>query len=195
MKKIITLTICTIISSALLAQTEHLKFKGVPIDGTLEKFSDALIAIGFELNEDSEKDEMFLIGDFAGYKDCRVYVSTLDNIDLVNHVSVSFPERDSWSTLLQDYTSLKEMLTEKYGAPSEDVEDIPNENATSNSDILFEIKTDNYDYHSIFSTDEGVIALSIEHYTLLFVERYFVAIQYYDKINSDIIREHAINDL
>ena len=103
MKKIITLTICTIISSissALLAQTEHLKFKGVPIDGTLEKFSDALIAIGFELNEDSEKDEMFLIGDFAGYKDCRVYVSTLDNIDLVNHVSVSFPERDSWSTFL-----------------------------------------------------------------------------------------------
>ena len=76
-----------------------------------------------------------------------------------------------------------------------DVEDIPNENATSNSDILFEIKTDNYDYHSIFSTDEGVIALSIEHYTLLFVERYFVAIQYYDKINSDIIRDHAINDL
>ena len=112
MKKVITLIICTIISSALLAQTEHLKFKGVPIDGTLEKFSDALIAIGFELNEDSEEDEMFLIGDFAGYKDCRVYVSTLDNINLVNHVSVSFPERDSWSTLLQDYTSLKEMLTD-----------------------------------------------------------------------------------
>lgn len=99
-------------SSALLAQTEHLKFKGIPIDGTLEKFSEALIEIGFELNEDSKEDEMLLIGDFAGYKDCRVYVSTLDNIDLVNFVSVAFPDRDTWSSLLRDYTSLKDMLME-----------------------------------------------------------------------------------
>lgn len=195
MKKIITLFTCIIISSALLAQTEHLKFKGIPIDGTLEKFSEALIEIGFELNEDSKEDEMFLIGDFAGYKDCRVYVSTLDNIDLVNFVSVAFPDRDSWSSLLRDYTSLKDMLTEKYGDPSDSVEDFYNKEARSDSDMLFEIRTDNYDYHSVFNTDRGEIVLSVEHYTFFFTEHYYVSIQYYDKMNSNIIKEHAIKDL
>lgn len=192
MKKIITLTICTIISSALLAQTEHLKFKGVPIDGTLSEYVTVLSDQGFIL---LEKDGNIgaLEGDFAGYKDCIIFVSTLDNKDLVNTITVKFPDCDTWSSLYGCYSNLKEMLTEKYGEPSECVEYFDSFNNPNNDNQkIYLAKLNNCKYQTIFSQNNGNIILSIECDSNLST---FIILRYYDKVNSEIIREHAINDL
>lgn len=65
------------LSSALLAHTEHLKFKGIPIDGTLSEYVAALSNQCFILLEKDGKIGA-LEGDFAGYKDCIIFVSTLE---------------------------------------------------------------------------------------------------------------------
>jgi hypothetical protein len=52
-----------------------------------------------------------LSGDFARFKNCHVGVSTLGNLDLVNRIAVLFPEKDTWSAVLNNYKHRKEMLT------------------------------------------------------------------------------------
>ncbi len=63
-----------------------------------------------------------LKGDFASYKNCTVGVARLKQKDLVSKITVMFPVSDTWSYLWSNYSSLKEMLTEKYGEPSKCVE-------------------------------------------------------------------------
>lgn len=56
--------------------SQHLTFKGVPLDGTLEQYVLKMKQNGFK--HLSTKDGVAMLqGDFAGYKDCFVGVSTL----------------------------------------------------------------------------------------------------------------------
>lgn len=50
---------------------------------------------GFK-NLGTENGTVMLNGEFAGYKDCIVGVSTLKQKDLVYKVAVIFPEKDTW---------------------------------------------------------------------------------------------------
>ena len=63
-----------------------------------------------------------LKGDFASYKNCTVGVARLKQKDLVSKITMMFPVSDTCSYLWSNYSSLKEMLTEKYGEPSKCVE-------------------------------------------------------------------------
>ncbi len=49
--------------------SEHLKFKGVPIDGTLSEYVSKMKQAGFQLIE-TDDGVAVLEGEFAGYKDC-----------------------------------------------------------------------------------------------------------------------------
>ena len=101
--------------------SQHLTFKGVPIDGTLNDYVLKMKKSGF-IHKGTEDGIAVLEGDFASYKNCIVGVSTLKQKDLVSKIVVAFPERDTWSLLSGNYFNLKELLTEKYGEPSENVE-------------------------------------------------------------------------
>ena len=68
---------------AIMESNNHLKFKGVPIDGTLKQFVSRMKRKGFKYI-DSDDGVVVLQGDFAAYKECIIYVSTLDNKDLVS---------------------------------------------------------------------------------------------------------------
>ena len=59
-----------------------------------------------------------LEGDFAGFRQCTVFVYTVRPINLVSLVSVMFPSRETWADLERDYNFLKSILTEKYGDPN-----------------------------------------------------------------------------
>lgn len=175
------------------AQTsEHLTFKGVPIDGTLNEYVSKMKQSGFK-HLSTEDKTAILNGDFAGYKDCYVGVSTLTQKDLVHKIAVIFPERETWSTLSGNYFELKEMLTEKYGEPSDVLEkfDTYTEPKDDNSE-MYEVQFDRCKYYSIWQTDKGEIQLSIDHDS---VTRCFVRLAYFDKINSEIIKAKAIDDL
>ena len=119
-KHLILFLACFIFAGNLFAQ-QHLSFKGVPINGTLKEYTDAMVKAGFHY-ELTQNGVSLLTGDFAGYKNCTIGVSTLKNCDVVSHIAVIFPNKETWSAVLNDYETLKSMLTQKYGYPSDSKE-------------------------------------------------------------------------
>lgn len=96
----------TTADSVAMEQSTHLKFKGVPIDGSLAQFLSRMQSKGFEVTSGRQDEIHRLEGDFAGFKQCEVYVSTLDNQDLVSRITVCFPTQDQWKKSvwrLQDF--------------------------------------------------------------------------------------------
>lgn len=191
--KIILLLIAFMtITSNYSQSSEHLVFKGVPIDGTLKEYVSKMVQEGFT-DLGTEDGTAILNGEFAGYKDCNIGVTTLKQKDLVYKIAVIFPKKDTWSTLSGNYFDLKDMLTEKYGNPSEVVEkfDSSYQPRDDNNKIHF-VKNDNCKYFSIWKTDKGEIKLSIQHQGY---ESCYVTLSYSDKINNDIIKTKAKRDL
>lgn len=186
--------IFALITTIALAQTnssDHLSFKGIPIDGTLNEYVAKMKQSGFTMLG-TEDGIVMLKGDFASYKDCIIGVSTLKGKDLVSKITVIFPALESWSSLASNYFNLKEMLTEKYGEPSECVEkfDVYGEPKDDGSKFMY-VQLDKCKYYSIYKTEKGNIELQIKgnHSSS------FVILSYFDKINSDIVKQKAIDDL
>jgi hypothetical protein len=199
MKKIITSVVFVLISLISSAQTQvntessaHLAFKGVPIDGTLREYILKMEKNGFT-QMSTEDGIAVLKGDFASYKNCIVGVATLKQKDLVSKITVIFPECNTWSSLSSKYYSLKEMLTEKYGKPSDNVEKFQSDSEPEDDNLkMIKVKFDNCKYYSTYETEKGSIQLSIEHDGIV---RCYVMLAYFDKINSDIIKAKALDDL
>jgi hypothetical protein len=171
--------------------SKHLTFKGIPIDGTLAEYVAKMKRNGFTLKS-TEDGIAILIGDFASYKKCLVGVSTLRQKNLVNKIAVIFPGHDIWSSLLTNYLSLKELLTEKYGSPSECVEKFQSYTPEDDGSKLLQVKLGACEYYAIYETGKGTIQLSIEHDG---ITGCFVKLAYFDKINSEAIKKEALSDL
>lgn len=186
------LTYLTICSFTYSQSSEHLVFKGVPLDGTLNEYVSKMEQDGFK-NLGTENGTAILNGEFAGYKDCVISVSTLKQKDLVYKTAVIFPKKETWSTLSGNYFDLKDMLTEKYGNPSEVIEKFDSySQPQDDSDKMYKVKFDNCKYFSIWKTDKGEIQLSIQHESVI---RCYILLSYSDKINSNIIKTKAKRDL
>lgn len=184
---------CLVFAGNLFAQ-QHLSFKGVPINGTREYYTDTLIKSGFYYQGTTHSGISLLGGDFAGYEDCLIGVYTLKNLNLVNRVAVFFPDRDTWSAVLGDYEHLKTMLTEKYGTPADSQEKFTGYiGDNKNSLIMSALKNNKYVWYTTFTTELGDIKLSImagsKHDTAM------VRLTYTDKANSEKVRSAAIDDL
>jgi len=188
----LTLTFALTTMLTFAQTSEHLSFKGVPIDGTLNEYVSKMKQNDFT-HLGTEDGTAILNGDFAGYKDCHVGVSTLKQKDLVHKIAVIFPDRDTWSTLSGNYFDLKEMLTEKYGKPSDVVEKFDTySKPRDDNDKMHQVGMDRCKYYSIWNTDKGEIQLSIDHNSVI---SHFVKLAYFDKINSNIIKAKAKGDL
>lgn len=183
-----------------MASNEHLKFKGVPIDGTLETFVGRMSRSGFAKVETgilgfpqtTEKGRAVLEGDFAGFKKCRVYVHTLTGQDLVSRITVHFPDQNQWQHLYGDYKLLKELLTEKYGRPASCVEKFESSYGPSDdNDRMYEVRMNRCKYITKYKTAKGEIVLSICNDGIV----PFASLIYYDKINGNEVREHSLGDL
>lgn len=186
----ITFALTTILSVA--QTTEHLSFKGVQIDGNLDEYVSKMKQNGFTHLE-TQKGIASLNGDFAGYKNCNVGVSTLTQNDLVYKISVLFPGQDRWSGLSINYFELKQLLIEKYGNPTDVVEKFDGYSEPKDDNRkLYEVKFDRCKYYSIWNTEKGQIKLSIDHSEALTCN---VKLFYLDKINGDKIKAKAKDDL
>lgn len=113
MKRLIfsLLFVNTILISLAQDKSEHLSFKGVPIDGTLNEYVSKMKAAGFSYLG-TQNGTAILQGDFAGFKSCTVGVSTLKAVNVVSTIGVIFSSHDDWSSLERDYDHLKSMLTQ-----------------------------------------------------------------------------------
>ena len=192
MKNIITFFACLIIAGTSFAQ-QHLSFKGVPINGTLQEYTNAMVKAGFHY-EGTQDGISILTGDFAGYKNCVVGVSTLKNLNVVSHIAVLFPDKDTWTSVLSDYETLKSMLTEKYGIPSDNREKFGTYVGDYvNGLVMHALKDGEYEWYTTFSTELGDIELSITAGTKYNTAA--VRLGYYDKANSEKVRSSAMDDL
>ena len=191
MKKILLTAALLILTLSASAQSKHLTFKGVPIDGPRKTFIDNMKQKGFEYAGNQE-DISILTGDFAGYKNCIIGVTTLKNKDLVSTIAVIFPSKDTWSALESDYDNLKEMLTIKYGKPANEVSEWVNCNPRDDKDKMFQLGMDRCKYGASFETDLGSIEVMISHTDF---SNCCVILRYVDKINGDAVRAAAIDDL
>lgn len=194
MRKTIITLITLFFTLTIFAQTEspHLSFKGVPIDGTLNQYVQKMKQKGFDYLG-TEDGIALLSGDFAAYKGCIVGVATLKQKDLVSKITVMFPNCETWSSLANNYYSLKEMLTEKYGKPADVTEKFQSyfEPSDDNS-RMHEVRMDRCKYITTYETPKGKIQLYINHNSVM---NCFVLLSYIDKINGDVIRAKAMEDL
>lgn len=171
---------------------KHMEFKGIPIDGNLNEYVLKMKKSGFS-HLQTENGAALLNGEVAGYKNCYLLVQTIKQNDLVYVLVIMLPEVDTWSILSGNYYNLKELLTEKYGEPSETVENF-NTNYTlkDDGDKMYEVRNQNCNYKAVFHTENGGIDLSINHDR---VTGSFVKLVYVDYVNSKIIREITKRDL
>ena len=194
MRKHLILFVLILLVTSFSSQAQsssHLMFKGVPIDGQLTEFVDKMKAAGFVLIRMENRTAM-LKGDFAGYKDCVVEVSTLKDKDLVNNITVVFPGADNWPMLSSNYFSLKNMLTEKYGRPTENVEQFQTAVAPKNDGEKFNtVLFEQIKFVAAYQSDKGRIELSMVYRQ----RKPNVILSYSDKINSEIVRSKAMDDL
>lgn len=189
MRRFLTTIISLVFATALFAQEAHLKFKGVPIDGSLTEFVNKMKTAGF--THIGTKDGIAALeGDFAGYKNCIVGVYAVKPLNIVSMIAVAFNARGSWSDLEHDYNTLKELLTEKYGAPTKVIEEFES-TYIDDGDKLYELSMDRGTWASVFETESGDIELLIHSEN--FESR--VVLYYRDKVNTGKVRQQALEDL
>lgn len=194
MKRNLFLLLFAIATLSTFAQTtsEHLTFKGVPIDGTLTEFVSKLKQKGLT-HIGTEDGTAILKGDFAAYKNCTVAAIALKQKNLVAKVGVMFPSLETWSSLSNNYFSLKEMLTKKYGEPEVCIEEfqtkiMPNDDNSK----IHEVRMNRCKYVTGYTTEKGDIELQIKG---SFTDGCYVTLIYFDKINGEVIEAEAMEDL
>ena len=190
----------------------HLIFNNVPINGSLknyvaqmEKKNFRIYVERFDLEGDEETKEQkeqreqkaklkaykegkaMMVGDFADFKQCSLYVETLANKDLVYKIQVKFQFVSEWEKKKENYFHLKQLLTKKYGAPTSCTEKLKPE-SMEDYDINNSFHKGRSKYETIYKTDKGDITLYIN-------KHYYLILEYLDKKNSELITEHALEEL
>ena len=191
MKKILVIMMAIMMYVTSFAQTtEHMKFKGVPMEGTLQTFTNKLKAKGF--TPLGVQDGVSLLkGDFAGYKGC-IIAAVADKSGMICKVSVVSPSMDKWGELELCYNSYKSMLTDKYGEPIKSEEYFSEGYNRDASDKIYGVEFDKYKYYSLFSCKEGEIQLEISHDG---VTSCYVMLSYFDNANQEKLRQQMMDDL
>ena len=191
MKKLL-ISLFVILYTTIGQAQEHLTFKGVPIDGTLDTYVANMKKAGFTFIGEDDGIAM-LRGDFAGYRNCTIGVVTLKSIDIVNRISVLFDSHQDWNNIYVNYSSLKEMLTTKYGKYADCVEKFEGySQPRDDNDKMHELTMDRCKFYTIWKTDKGNIELEIIKGNL---GGGMVRLSYWDKINTMSVQEKAMDDL
>ena len=191
MKKLL-ISLFVILYTTIGQAQEHLTFKGVPIDGTLDTYVANMKKAGFTFIGEDDGIAM-LRGDFAGYRNCTIGVVTLKSIDIVNRISVLFDSHQDWNNIYVNYSSLKEMLTTKYGKYTDCVEKFEGySQPRDDNGKMHELTMDRCKFYTIWKTDKGNIELEIIKGNL---GGGMVRLSYWDKINTMSVQEKAMDDL
>ena len=187
MKKILLFLALLLVSAASSAQTdEHLKFMGMPINGKIMEFQQALAKKGFFCNG-TDGNTISMHGAFADNKDCNVIIMCSQDTKVVYSVSVIFPADEDWNSLYGRYSLLKKNLTEKYANDKVDCAETFSSTyqKTDNSLVLFHaVKSGDCNYSTTIIDSLGVIRLQISNAKKAYDTTCFVSLVYLDGVNG-----------
>lgn len=198
--------IATVLLSALLfgsatecfSQNEHLKFAGIPLDGTISQFHQKLVAKGYKYDVDVSKqfdDSRVYSGIFAG-ETCRIYVFYDTKTKIVYRAKAVVVEL-SESVAEQKFDNIKSRLCAKY---TED-NSIHDNAEGSKFKCAFSILPlrENLDLSSsTWKNAYGIINIyvtKIDSYILTSSNDHSLHIDYEDQINSDAHEKNVEDDL
>jgi hypothetical protein len=198
------------VAASLNAQNPALsvpKFKGVEITGSIDQFGAKLSSQGFTFLSKEDYGSVYM-GRFAGMDDCLIYLLPVENSNNIASVNVVFGLRHSeyevysyetWEKLIGDYERLKDLLTEKYGKPTEENEGFSKEAYTANSYLkLSAVKNGQCEYSTQWGDsdiDKMVVQLAITGIKKMGLEYAVITLQYrnVDKIKD--YKKRILDDL
>lgn len=160
MKKIITSLIFAVALSAMAE--EHMTFMGIPIDGQLGMFCQALEKENFRLDTISSHSARYV--GLVMTRPAYVVMETTPKTHTVYDVLVAYPNIKKWTWMEALYTDIKARLTCRYGEPVE-VKEIGEAPAY---DILIQDKLEDASLirRTRFETEVGYIDLGIDNLRL-----------------------------
>ena len=161
MKKLTALFVFMVIALTSYAQSnsEHLSFKGIPIEGSMSEFCQKLKAKGFT-SIGSENNLALFMGDFTG-RNATIGVTATDDGKNVFAVAVLFDPSGEWNTLVNTYSYYKDLYTRKYGKPAISKEKNP-ASSDSNTVLMTKLLQGRVVWTSTWEVTGGDIELSIE---------------------------------
>ena len=188
MKKLL-LTICSLLFCVLsYAQTEHLMFKGLPIDSSKQEFVKELQRQGYVYVDDDK-----LSGTFIG-RDSYVFIYDTPITNTVWQVGVLFKSTyDTWSLIKRIYDDLVDVYTKKYGAPILDQKEFKSPWREGDGHELFALRSDRCVYRTVFvyikdGMDIGCVEIRMANDCR-------IIILYEDSINSDLLTKERANEI
>lgn len=121
MKKVILSLLCSLFFLTLQAQTGHLKFMGIPLDGTINLFQTKLILKGCKLDTEMNKyvkgnPFRFFTGSFAGHESSiKIKYNAKTEIVWGAMVTIDFPNLEEAESKMKYYI---DKLLAKYPSSS-----------------------------------------------------------------------------
>lgn len=179
--------------------TEHLKFMGIPIDGSPKAFANKLKSRGFTLEDPLSPNILWMTGTFAGISNSNVFIYKSPATANVYRVRVMFPNVDSWSELEMRYSKFKDWLSQKY-LLLESTEEFQGYPPSSDSDKMTKLILDNCTYLCRYGAGSssgeflGAIYLAIKSSSSVYGEGY-VCIEYQDYLNGVKAEQGFLDDL
>lgn len=185
---IVLLCIATLVSAQ---QTPHLTFKGVPICGTLKEFTNKMVAKGLTHVKSNSEGALYN-GPFASYSNCSIVATVEQPSNEVSDVIVIFPSRDEWMYLEAIYLNIKGMLQEKYGNPTECVEEFEGGAPKDDVSKMLAAIAGKFKCCTKYELTGGAIFLRILNGANDMPQ---VFLQYHDSVNAELNRKRALEDL
>ena len=192
MKKLIVSFAFVLIALTSYAQSssEHLTFKGIPIEGSMTEFCQKLKAKGFT-SIGSENNLALFMGDFTG-RNATIGVTATDDGKSVFAVAVLFDPSGEWNTLVNTYNYYKDLYTRKYGNPTISKEKNP-AHSDSNTALMAEVHQGTVVWGSAWEVTGGNIELSIEKTSGIYEG--MVMIRYRDSQNVETKIQKDLEDV
>lgn len=192
MKKLIVSFTFVLIALTSYAQSssEHLTFKGIPIEGSMTEFCQKLKAKGFT-SIGNENNLALFMGDFTG-RNATIGVTATDDGKSVFAVAVLFDPSGEWNTLVNTYSYYKDLYTRKYGKPTISKEKNP-ALSDSNTALMAEVHQGTVVWGSAWEVTGGDIELSIEKTSGVYEG--LVVIRYRDSQNVETKIQKDLEDI
>lgn len=192
MRKLIVSFAIMLITLTSYAQSgsEHLTFKGIPIEGSMTEFCQKLEKQGFTSIGSNNKVALFK-GQFTG-RNATIGVSATDDGKNVFTVAVFFDPSGEWNVLVNTYGYYKDLYTLKYSTPTISKEKNP-AISNSNTALMGEVHSGTVVWGSLWEVTGGEIELSIDK-TSGFYEG-VVVIRYRDTQNLKTKIQKDLDDI
>ena len=191
MKKILLLIVTIIFSVSMMAQSPHMKFKGLEINGNYKTFAQNLVKQGFKIVETAE-DGIVLTGNFMAHPETMTIVYPDPKTKNVTVVAAFIETDDTWISMEREFFSIVETYKKKYGEPEEfSTRFNVDETDISDTGKKMYLQDGRCEYISRFETAEGAIVISIVYYLM----EYGVMIAYIDGQNKAEMDKAIFDDI